>query len=123
MEMAPHVGWSFKCLSRGIRRHTCNRSLSRGEGNNIEAYLGGWNKTEASPGDIYKSVPGRWRYNISFNIGGADATASTANAVALFMNTPAHILLIQGCFYILSGGGGGGGGGGGYVCNYCYLYG
>ena len=61
-------GWSFKCLSRGARRH--NRSLSRGEGNNIEACPGGWNKTEACPGGIYKSVPGRWRYNISLSRGG-----------------------------------------------------
>ena len=37
----------------GVRRH--NRSLSRG-----------WNKTESCPGGIYKSIPGRWRYNISF---------------------------------------------------------
>ena len=38
-------GWSFKCLSRGVRRY--NRSLSRGEGNYIEACPGGWNKTES----------------------------------------------------------------------------
>ena len=60
-------GWSFKCLSRGVRGH--NRSLSRGEGSNIEACPGGWNKTEACPGGIYKSVPGRWRYNISLSRG------------------------------------------------------
>ena len=50
-----------------VRRH--NRSLSRGEGNNIEACPGGWNKPEACPGGIYKSVPGRWRYNISLSRG------------------------------------------------------
>ena len=60
-------GWSFKYLSRGVRRH--NRSLSRGEESNIEACPGGWNKTEACPGGIYKSVPGRWRYNISLSRG------------------------------------------------------
>ena len=60
-------GWSFKCLSRGVRRY--NRSLSRGEGNYIEACPGGWNKTEACPGGIYKSVPGRCRYNISVSRG------------------------------------------------------
>ena len=57
-------GWSFKCLSRGggggggggVRRH--NRSLSRGEWNIIEDCPGGWGKTEARPGGIYKSVPG-----------------------------------------------------------------
>ena len=49
-------GWSFKSLSRGVRRH--NRSLSKGEWNNIEACPGGWGKTEARPGGIYKSVPG-----------------------------------------------------------------
>ena len=38
----------------GVRRH--NRSLSMGEGNNIEACPGGWNKIEACPGGIYKSV-------------------------------------------------------------------
>ena len=31
--------------------------------------LGGWNKTEACPGGIYKSVLGRWRYNISLSRG------------------------------------------------------
>ena len=36
----------------GVRRH--NRSLSRGEGNNIKACPGGWNKTEACPGGIYR---------------------------------------------------------------------
>ena len=46
-------GWSFKSLSRGVRR-----SLSRGEWNNIEDCPGGWGKTEARPGGIYKSVPG-----------------------------------------------------------------
>ena len=51
-----HGGWSFKSLSRGVRRH--NRSLSRGEWNNIEDCPGGWGKTEARPGGIYKSVPG-----------------------------------------------------------------
>ena len=40
----------------GVRRH--NRSLSRGEWNNIEDCPGGWGKTEARPGGIYKSVPG-----------------------------------------------------------------
>ena len=49
-------GLSFKSLSRGVRRH--NRSLSRGEWNNIEDCPGGWGKTEARPGGIYKSVPG-----------------------------------------------------------------
>ena len=49
-------GWSFKSLSWGVRRH--NRSLSRGEWNNIEDCPGGWGKTEARPGGIYKSVPG-----------------------------------------------------------------
>ena len=33
----------------------------------IEACPLGWNKTEACPGGIYKSVPGRWRYNIPRN--------------------------------------------------------
>ena len=37
--MSREGGGSFKCLSRGIRRH--NRGLSRGEGNNIEACPGG----------------------------------------------------------------------------------
>ena len=60
-------GWSFKCLSRRVRKH--NRSLSRGKGNNIKTCPGGWNKTEACPGGIYKSVPGRWRYNISLSRG------------------------------------------------------
>ena len=40
----------------GVRRH--NRSLSRGEWNNMEDCPGGWGKTEARPGGIYKSVPG-----------------------------------------------------------------
>ena len=40
----------------GVRRH--NRSLSRGEWSNIEDCPGGWGKTEARPGGIYKSVPG-----------------------------------------------------------------
>ena len=40
----------------GVRRH--NRSLSRGEWNIIEDCPGGWGKTEARPGGIYKSVPG-----------------------------------------------------------------
>ena len=55
----------------------------------IEACPGGWNKAEACPGGIYKSVPGRWRYNISLSRG-------------TFIYCPR-----------------GGGGGGGYVCNYC----
>ena len=72
----------------GVRRH--NRSLSMGEGNNIEACPGGWNKTEACPWGIYKSVPGRRRYDIS---------------------------LSRGAFIYCPGGGGGGGGGGGWgVC-------
>ena len=51
---------------QGVRRH--NRSLSMGKaGNNKEAFPGGWNKTDACPGGIYKSVPGRWRYNISLS--------------------------------------------------------
>ena len=41
----------------GVRRH--NRSLSRREGNKIDA----------CPGGIYESVPGRWRYNISLSRG------------------------------------------------------
>ena len=35
----------------------------------IEACPGGWNKTEACPEGIYKSVPRRWRYNISMSRG------------------------------------------------------
>ena len=66
-------------MSRGggggeVRMH--NRGLSGrggggggGRGNNIEACPGGWSKTEACPGGIYKSVPGRWRYNISLSKG------------------------------------------------------
>ena len=50
---------------------------------------GGWNKTEACPGGIYKSVPGRWRHNISLS----------------------RVLL-----YIVPGGGGGGGGGTFAIC-------
>ena len=46
-------------MSRGVRRH--NRSLSRGEWKDCP---GGWGKTEACPGGIYKSVP---RYNISLS--------------------------------------------------------
>ena len=38
-----------------------------GGGNNIEACPGGWNKIEACPGGIYKSVLGRWKYNISLS--------------------------------------------------------
>ena len=32
--------------------------------------MGVWNKIEACPGDIYKSVPGGWRYNRSLSRGG-----------------------------------------------------
>ena len=39
-------------------------SLSRGRGWGV-----GWNKAEACPVGIYKSVPGRWRYNISLSRG------------------------------------------------------
>ena len=41
-------GGHLNACPGGVRRH--NRSLSRGEGNNIEACPGGWNKTEACPG-------------------------------------------------------------------------
>ena len=39
-------GWSYQSLSRGVRRH--NRSLSRGEWNNIEDCPGGVGQNRSS---------------------------------------------------------------------------
>ena len=46
-----------------------NRRLSRGEGNNIEACPGGVEENRSLSRGIYKSVPERWRYNISLSRG------------------------------------------------------
>ena len=69
----------------GVRKH--NRSLSRGGG-------GGGNNIEACPEGTYKSVPGRWRYNVS---------------------------LFRGAFIYCPSGGGGGGGGTFGICRGVWL--
>ena len=75
IEACPGGGEQHRSLSRGVEQ---NRSLSRGvEQNRSLSGGGGWG--------IYKSVPGRWRYNVS---------------------------LSRGAFIYCPGGGGGGGGGG-----------
>ena len=68
-------GWSFKCLSRGVRRR--NRSLSRGKWNNIEDCPGGVGQNRSLSRGHLQVCP--WGVEVSYK-------------------------LVQGCFYKLSQG-------------------